>query len=88
MLSLIILPCFPNEKEYVSVCVVIRIIFVLLSATEKLTLASLFISFLKSTCAHQKLPLWGMVNLGSSFVPGDPAPEENQADSFSQEFGI
>lgn len=78
---------FP-QWEGMCVSVVIRILFVLLSAIEKLTLASLFISFLKSTGVHWKLPLWGMVNLGSSFVPGDPAPEENQADSFSQEFGI
>ena len=56
----------------------------LLSAVEKLIPASL----LKSNCPHWTLPLWEMVNPGRFFVPDDPAPKGNQADSLNQEFGI
>lgn len=66
MLSLMILSC-------VSISVVIRIVFILLSIVEKLILPSLCVSLLKSTCLHLKLPLCGMVDLRSFFVPSDPA---------------
>ena len=70
---------------------VIKIIYILLSAVEKLIPASLLICFLKSTCAHWTLPLWEMVNQVDSLyqmIPDDPDPKGNQVDSLNQEFGI
>lgn len=71
-------------RKNVIIFVVIKIIYILLSAVEKLIPAFL----LKSTCPHWMLPLWEMVNQGRFFVPDDPAPKGNQADSLDQEFGI
>ena len=51
-------------RKNVIIFVVIKIIYILLSAVEKLIPAFL----LKSTCPHWMLPLWEMVNPGRFFV--------------------
>lgn len=77
VLSLIMFSLFSSEKECARMSMVIWMVFILLSAVEKLIIISLLTSFLKSTFSYLKFPLWVMVNLGSFFVWGDPAPKRN-----------